>query len=77
MQSRLAKFVLVRLWINGKGNGRWRELLEHRFGTSAIPLYVALRSDGSEIGRIDFPGGRAGAFKAALIEFLDEALEHK
>jgi hypothetical protein len=78
--ERLERFVLVKLWINDPDpaarSREWREILEKRFGTTAIPLYVTLNGDGWEIGdgKLDFPGGGADAFAEKLAAFLDAAL---
>ncbi|MCK6479450.1 MAG: hypothetical protein HUU06_06425 [Planctomycetaceae bacterium] len=78
--ERLERFVLAKLWINDPDpaarSREWREMLEKRFGTSSIPLYVTLDGDGREIGggRLDFPGGGTDAFAADLAAFLDAAL---
>lgn len=78
--ERLERFVLAKLWINDKRpearSGEWREMIEKRFGTSSIPLYVTLDGDGGEIGggRLDFPGGGTDAFAKRLASFLDAAL---
>jgi hypothetical protein len=78
IEERLAKFVLVRLWINDPDpkarSKRWRALLESRFGTTAIPLYAALSKEDAELGRIAFPGGTLDAFAADLGAMLDAAL---
>jgi hypothetical protein len=78
--ERLRKFVLVKLFINdpkpGARSPEWREMLEKRFGTSAIPLYVTLDGDGKEIGlgTLSFPGGGPDAFAGRMTAFLDAAL---
>jgi hypothetical protein len=78
IEERLAKFVLVRLWINDPDpaarSKRWRALLETRFGTTAIPLYVALSKEDVDLHRLAFPGGSLDAFAEDLAGMLDRAL---
>ena len=79
VKSRLAKFVLVRLWTNDRKpesrSHQWRELLEHRFGTSAIPLYAVLSPKDEVLGTLAFPGGAtAESFAKELVRLLDDAL---
>ena len=80
MAERLSKFVRVRLWINDRKpearSAEWRRMLEERFGTSAIPLYVTLDADGKELGqgRLSFPGGGPDSFAPVMAAFLDAAL---
>lgn len=79
VKSRLGKFVLVRLWINDRKPGsrsrEWREMLEHRFKTSAIPLYATLSPENEVLGTLAFPGGAtAESFARDLAALLDAAL---
>jgi len=77
IEERLGRFVLVRLWTNDRKpearSAEWREMLEKRFGTTAIPLYVTLDAEGREIGkgRLSFPGGGPEAFARVMAGFLD------
>lgn len=79
IDARLEKFVKVRLWTNDKApaarSDEWRSLLEKRFGTSAIPLYVGLSAGDEELFRTGFPGGTPESFAVTLRELLDRALE--
>ena len=78
VEARLRKFVKVRLFINetkpAARSPEWRAMLEKRFGTTAIPLYVVLRPDGETVGTLGFPGGSLDAFAADLEALLDRAL---
>lgn len=78
IEERLRKFVKARLWTNDRDpkarSAEWREMLEKRFGTSAIPLYAALTPDDRVLGTIDFPGGGPDAFAAKMAAWLDEML---
>ncbi len=71
----------MRLWINDRKpearSAEWRRMLEERFETSAIPLYVTLDGDGKEIGegRLSFPGGGTDSFAREMTEFLDAAAQ--
>jgi len=76
--ERLRRFVLVKLYINDRKpesqSPRWRKMLEERFGTSAIPLYVTLSPKDEVLGRLDFPGGSMDRFAEAMAALLDAAL---
>ena len=78
IEERFERFVLVRLWTNDpKPEARseeWRELLEHRFGTTAIPYYATLRPDGTTLEGTGFPGGSLDAFAGKIARMLDAAL---
>ncbi|MBI5648529.1 MAG: thioredoxin family protein [Ignavibacteriae bacterium] len=56
VKSLLDKFVMVRLYTDGRGEqyDRNRVLQESRFGTVALPLYVIMSSDDTHLGT--FPG---------------------
>ena len=78
IETRLSKFVRVRLWINDSKpeakSARWAAMLKERFKTSSIPLYAVLTPEDEVIGTIDFPGGSVDAFAKRLAAFLDDAL---
>jgi len=78
VEARLRKFVKVRLFINDRKpaarSPEWRAMLEKRFGTTAIPLYVVLRPDGETVGTLGFPGGSLDAFVLYLNDLLDRGL---
>ena len=79
VKSRLLKFVCVSLSINDRKpesrSREWRALLESRFKTSGIPLYVTLTPDDEVIGTLAFPGGAtAESFAKELSVLLDAAL---
>ena len=78
IQERLAKFVLVRLWMNDPRpearSPEWKEMLLKRFGTSGIPFYAALSPQGETLGSTGFAGGTAGSFVPIMAAFLDAAL---
>jgi hypothetical protein len=78
IEERLRKFVKVRLWTNDPApaarSGEWREMLEKRFGTSGIPLYVGLSPDGKELFRTGFAGGTPESFAGILAGLMDDAL---
>jgi hypothetical protein len=79
IEERLKRFVKVRLWTNDPApaarSDEWRALLEKRFGTSAIPLYVGLSAEGEELFKTGFPGGTPESFAGTLAELMDRALE--
>ena len=76
--ERLSKFVLVRLWINdpdpGSRSPEWHRMLQQRFGTSSIPLYVVLTPENVFRGKLNFPGGTADSFAGAMKVWLDAML---
>ncbi len=79
VKSRLRRFVLARLFTNDRKEGsrskEWRAMLETRFGTSAIPLYVTLSPGNETLGTLAFPGGAtAESFAKELAALLDAAL---
>jgi len=78
IQQRLLEFVKVRLWTNDRDpaarSAEWRTLLEKRFGTSSIPLYVILSPDDRTLGTLDFPGGSLDAFARKMAAWMDAAL---
>lgn len=76
--KRMEKFVLVRLWNNDPKpeaqSARWKRMLEERFHTSGIPLYVVLSKDDAVLGTLAFPGGTPAAFVTKMSAWLDEML---
>jgi hypothetical protein len=79
IEERLKKFVRARLWNNDKDprarSAEWAAMLQKRFGTSGIPLYVALTPDDRVLGTLTFQGGSADAFRPKMAAWLDEMLE--
>lgn len=79
IEERLRRFVKVRLWTNDKDpaarSGEWRRLLEERFGTSGIPLYVILSPRDEVLGMTGFPGGTPESFAKDLAALMDAALK--
>jgi hypothetical protein len=72
VHERLAKFVRVRLWYE---NDAVYSMLEKRFGTSAIPLYVVLTADDEVVGTLGFEGAETpSSFAAKLVPLLDAGL---
>lgn len=79
VESRLRRFVLVSLSTNDRKEGsrsaEWRAMLEKRFKTSAIPLYVTLSKRDEVLGTLAFQGGAtAESFAKELCSLLDAAL---
>ena len=78
IETRLSRFVLVRLWINDRKpearSAEWARMLQQRFGTSAIPFYAALSAEDEVLGTIDFPGGSVDGFAERLGGWLDGML---
>jgi hypothetical protein len=78
IESRLSRFVLVRLWINDRRpearSPEWARILRERFRTSAIPLYAALSPGDEVLGTIVFKGGSVDGFAAELETWLDAML---
>jgi len=79
VKSRLRKFVLARLFTNDRKEGsrsaEWRAMLEARFRTSGIPLYVTLSPGDEVLGTLVFPGGAtAESFAGEMAALLDAAL---
>ncbi|UCD38680.1 MAG: thioredoxin family protein [Fidelibacterota bacterium] len=69
--ERFRKFVLLRLYTDGGENFREKQRFAvERFGTAALPFYVILAPDGSEIVR--FPGMTRDVQE--FTAFLDEGL---
>jgi hypothetical protein len=67
----LDRMVKVKLYTDGAGEGAARnaKLLETRFRTVALPLYVLLDGDGREIARVNRKVG-----EDAFVAFLESAL---
>ena len=78
IEDRLRQFVLCRLWTNDRKpearSAEWRSMLEKRFGTSGIPLYVILSPEDGVVGKLAFPGGTAASFVRPMADFLDRGL---
>jgi len=71
--DRFKRYVLLRLYTDaGDHYKEKQQFVIDRFGTVALPLYVLLEPDGSEIGR--FPGMTRDADEFAA--FLDQGLKH-
>lgn len=69
--ERFRQFVLLRLYTDGGNNFREKQrFMVERFGTAALPFYVILAPDGSEIVR--FPGMTSDYRK--FVAFLDKGL---
>ncbi|MFB0515736.1 MAG: cytochrome c biogenesis protein CcdA [Candidatus Neomarinimicrobiota bacterium] len=69
--ERFRKFVLLRLYTDGGQNFREKQqFVIERFGTAALPFYVILAPDGSEITR--FPGMTRD--EQEFVAFLDRGL---
>ncbi len=73
VQERLKDYVLVRLYTDGQGEMylRNRALQEQRFGTVALPLYVAIGADDQVI--TTFPG--LTRKPQEFVDFLDKGLK--
>jgi hypothetical protein len=71
VHERLQKHVLLRMWYE---NDEVYRLMETRFGTTSIPLYVELTADDEVVGTLTYPGGSLGPFVKQLVPLLDEGL---
>ncbi|MHC4923323.1 MAG: hypothetical protein ACYTG4_04505 [Planctomycetota bacterium] len=71
----MQKFVLAKIYTDGKERERGGKLLKERFGREFIPYYVVVTADDVTVGDIDFPGGSTDAWTEPFRKFLDEMLE--
>jgi hypothetical protein len=71
VRERLEKHVLLRMWYE---NDDVYKLMETRFGTTSIPLYVELTADDEVVGTLVYPGGSLDPFVGKLVPLLDEGL---